>query len=245
MDLADLKDLASSEIPGFNDRLKAFLPSLAEHHCSEGRPGGFYERLKRGTYLAHILEHVVLELQSLAGTPVKFGKTRMTAADGVYKMAVAYHDEEMGRAAVDAGVELVQAAVRSAVRCRRGGRTGSQRSTARIGQRPAAEAILGAARERRVPARLLDKSGLIQLGWGARQRRVLDGQTDATRPSPTGSPTTDASPRDARGCWRAGPGGTAVTGAEDAWAAAEEVGVPVLIRPKYVNALPPRAAEHT
>src|SRR3954468_15291416 len=107
VDLQERKDQASCELPGFNERLKALLPSLAEHHCSEGRPGGFYERLERGTYLAHILEHVVLELQSLAGTPVKFGKTRMTAAEGVYKMAVGYRDEELGRTAVDLGFELV------------------------------------------------------------------------------------------------------------------------------------------
>ena len=87
VDLQDLKDVASCEIAGFNDRLKALLPSLHEHRCSEGRPGGFYERLERGTYLAHILEHVALELQTLAGTPVKFGKTRMTSTDGVYKVA--------------------------------------------------------------------------------------------------------------------------------------------------------------
>jgi cyanophycin synthetase len=76
VDLGALKDSASDELPGFNERLKAWLPSLVEHRCSIGERGGFFERLRRGTYMAHILEHVVLELQTLAGSEVGFGRTR-------------------------------------------------------------------------------------------------------------------------------------------------------------------------
>ena len=65
LDLGEWNDLASNEITGFNERLAAWLPSLVEHRCSLGERGGFFERLRRGTYLAHILEHVVLELQTL------------------------------------------------------------------------------------------------------------------------------------------------------------------------------------
>src|SRR5262245_26778860 len=79
VDLKELANTASSEIPGFNDRLQSWLPTLIEHRCSEGTRGGFYERLRRGTYLAHILEHVALELQSQAGTEVGFGRTRQTS----------------------------------------------------------------------------------------------------------------------------------------------------------------------
>src|SRR5688572_24405461 len=82
IDLGDLKDSSSDAIPGFNDRIKNWLPSLYEHRCSEGKPGGFFERLRRGTYLAHILEHVAIELQSLAGNPVGFGRTRQANEDG-------------------------------------------------------------------------------------------------------------------------------------------------------------------
>src|SRR6478735_258218 len=93
VDLGALKDSASDELPGFNDRLKSWLPSLIEHRCSVGERGGFFQRLERGTYLAHILEHVVLELQSLAGTPVGFGRARETSEDGVYKVAIEYANE--------------------------------------------------------------------------------------------------------------------------------------------------------
>jgi cyanophycin synthetase len=238
IDLAELKDHASSEIPGFNDRLKAFLPSLAEHHCSEGRAGGFYERLERGTYLAHILEHVVLELQSLAGTPVKFGKTRMSGTDGVYKMVVAYHDEDLGRAAIELGLELVLATVHDRPFDVAGAVARLAAIHAKNRPTPAAAAILAAARERRVPARSLDKSGLIQLGWGARQRRVLEGQTDASSAVANGIAYDRLLTRELLAAVGVPvPAGRAVSGPDDAWAAAEEVGLPIHVRPRYVNAI--------
>lgn len=111
VDLGALKDSPSDELPGFNGRLMAWLPSLIEHRCSVGRRGGFFERLRRGTWQAHILEHVALELQSLAGTPAGFGRTRETHEDGVYKVALEFEYEELGRAALEAGRDLCLAAV--------------------------------------------------------------------------------------------------------------------------------------
>src|SRR5918996_915923 len=90
VDLGERRDISSEMMPGFNERLMAWLPSMVEHRCSIGERGGFFERLRRGTYLAHILEHVALELQTLAGTPVGYGRARETSEDGVYKVAVAY-----------------------------------------------------------------------------------------------------------------------------------------------------------
>jgi cyanophycin synthetase len=75
----------------------SWLPTLFEHRCSLGKRGGFFERLRRGTYLAHILEHVTLELQSLAWLEVSFGRARETSEPGVYKVVVKYKDEHLGR----------------------------------------------------------------------------------------------------------------------------------------------------
>jgi cyanophycin synthetase len=111
VDLGPLKDSPSDELPGFNERLKVWLPSLIEHRCSVGTRGGFFERLRRGTWQAHILEHVALELQSLAGTEVGFGRTRETYEDGVYKVALEFEYEELGRAAFEVGRDLCLAAV--------------------------------------------------------------------------------------------------------------------------------------
>jgi cyanophycin synthetase len=91
VDLGPL-NVPSDTLPGFNDRLKAFLPSMIEHRCSEGQRGGFFERLRRGTYMGHILEHVVLELQTLAGSDCGFGRTRESNEEGVYKVAIEYQN---------------------------------------------------------------------------------------------------------------------------------------------------------
>src|SRR6202790_434747 len=95
VDLGPLKDSPSDELPGFNERLKAWLPTMIEHRCSIGERGGFFERLRRRSYQAHILEHVSLELQTLAGNDVGFGRSRETAEEGVYKVAIEYLDEAM------------------------------------------------------------------------------------------------------------------------------------------------------
>ncbi len=97
VDLGELKDKASNEIAGFNERLMAWLPTLIEHRCSIGERGGFFQRLRNGTYPAHILEHVTLELQTLAGANVGFGKARATSEEGVYRVVVAYTEETVAR----------------------------------------------------------------------------------------------------------------------------------------------------
>ncbi|HND56679.1 MAG TPA: hypothetical protein PLV92_29875, partial [Pirellulaceae bacterium] len=97
VDLGPWKDRSSEEIPGFNDRLKTWLPTLIEHRCSVGERGGFFQRLDRGTYLAHILEHVALELQTLAGSNCGFGRARELEEDGVYRVAIQFEEESLGR----------------------------------------------------------------------------------------------------------------------------------------------------
>src|SRR6201984_1211010 len=111
VDLGSLKDSPSDELPGFNERLMAWLPTMIEHRCSVGERGGFFERLRRGTYQAHILEHVALELQSLASTEVGFGRTRETSEEGVYKVVIEYEDETLGRACLESARALCLAAV--------------------------------------------------------------------------------------------------------------------------------------
>lgn len=78
VDIGDLEDFPSNLIPGFPERLAAWLPGLAAHRCGIGEPGGFLLRLRDGTWPAHIMEHVAIELQSLAGIDVGFGRARET-----------------------------------------------------------------------------------------------------------------------------------------------------------------------
>jgi cyanophycin synthetase len=234
VDLGVRKETASNEIAGFNERLKNWLPTLIEHRCSVGERGGFFQRLERGTYLAHILEHVALEMQSLAGTAVGFGRTRMTSEDGVYRVAVEFVDEEMGRAALDISRELCLAAadnqpfdVAAAI-----GRL--RELAARNAPDADTAALLAAAKARRIPAQPLGAAGLVQLGYGALQCRVWRTQTDRTN-AVAASVVHDNELT--RGLLAAVgvpvPEGRPVTSADDAWQAVEEVGLPVLLRPQY------------
>jgi cyanophycin synthetase len=111
IDLEEFKDTSSEMIPGFNERLMGWLPSMIEHRCSIGERGGFFERLRRGTYMGHILEHVTLELQSLAGTVVGFGRARETTVEGTYKVAIEYTDEQVAIASLNTAFEMILAAI--------------------------------------------------------------------------------------------------------------------------------------
>src|SRR5262249_14149245 len=148
--------------------------------CSEGTRGGFFERLRRGTYLAHVLEHVVLELQSQVGTEVGFGRTRETSEEGVYRVAFEYEHEELGRAALLVARELCLAAVQGRSFDVAGEMDKLRELAKRLQPAPMAAAVTRAARRRGVPVRPLGQGGLLMLGWGANQRRVLGARTDRT-----------------------------------------------------------------
>jgi hypothetical protein len=111
VDIGELEDYPSNTLPGFVDRLCEWLPTLSEHRCSYGEEGGFVRRLQEGTWPGHILEHVTLELQNIAGTPGGFGRARETGIRGVYKVVVQAWHEEITRACLDAARELVMAAI--------------------------------------------------------------------------------------------------------------------------------------
>src|SRR3954453_18622243 len=112
IELGELAGRDTCEFPGFADRLLALLPGLGEHHCGLGYPGGFVERLREGTYFGHVVEHVAIELQNLAGADVTHGKTRQTRTAGVYRVVIEYRNEHAPRHCLAAARELVRAALK-------------------------------------------------------------------------------------------------------------------------------------
>jgi len=236
VDLRELEHRSSAEIPGFNDRLKAWLPSLIEHRCSIGQRGGFFERLARGTYMAHILEHVCLELQTLSGTPVGYGKARETDEPGVYKVIVEYEEEELARTCLGTAHRMCLAAVHdrefdAAAELKR---LRDLCHAIRLG--PSTGAIARAARARGIPMRRLNRDSMVQLGHGARQRRFCAAETDRT------GAIAEAIAQDkqlTRTLLEAVgvpvPRGRPVSDADDAWAAAQEIGTPVVVKPQFGN----------
>jgi len=236
VELGDLKDSPSDEMPGFNDRLMGWLPTMIEHRCSVGERGGFFERLRRGTYLAHILEHVTLELQSLAGYEFGFGRARESSREGLFRVAVRYEDEAVGRACLEVGRRLCLAAVHdqpfdvaAEVRSLR-----LLADDVRLG--PSTATVVHAARAQGIPIRRLNDGSLVQLGHGALQRRIHRSATDST------SAVTEAisDDKDLTKAYLRSAGvpvakGRLVVSAEDAWTAAQEIGTSVVVKPKDGN----------
>lgn len=114
LDLEEMEERPSNVIDGFNERLKNLIPTLFEHHCSEGHDGGFFERLDEGTWMGHIIEHVALEIQTLAGMDCGFGRTRGYGEVGVYNVVFSYTQERAGIYAAEAAVRIIETLVNEA-----------------------------------------------------------------------------------------------------------------------------------
>ena len=175
LDLEDLAERPSDTIDGFYDGLVTALPSLVEHFCSPGVRGGFLSRLQTGTMMGHIVEHVALELQTLAGMRVGFGRTRETTDPGVYQVVFQYENEAAGRYAARAALRLCESIVETGTYPDSEIRKDLEdlrelRAAAALG--PSTEALVRAAEARNVPWLELDVRNLLQFGYGIHQKRV-------------------------------------------------------------------------
>lgn len=175
LDLEDIADKPSNMIPGFYEGLKQTLPTLIEHFCSRDHRGGFFERVQEGTYMGHIVEHVALELQELAGMPVGFGRTRETSTSGVYNVVYEYVYEEAGRYAGRAAVRLCNSIIlKGSYPAEELAQDLSDLkdlcSSAALG--PSTEAIVKEAETRKIPWNLLSARAMVQLGYGVHQQRI-------------------------------------------------------------------------
>ncbi len=180
VDLGKWNDTSSDSVPGFNERLMSWLPGLIEHRCSIGERGGFCERLRRGTYPAHILEHVTLELQTQCGAETGFGRARSTAKDGVYKVVFKYKEEELGKACLEAARGLVLAALEN----KPFDVTSTIARLRKIANErlldAGVDAIVQAGRRRNIPFLRLDDQSMVQLGYSSHARRIRATETDRT-----------------------------------------------------------------
>ena len=236
IDIGELEDFPSNTLPGFNDRLKAWLPTMIEHRCTPGVRGGFFQRLDNGTWTGHVLEHVSLELQTLAGMPTGFGKAREVGPRGVYKVVIRTDHEDVGRAALNMARELILAAIHdtpydvpAAV-----ARLTDMVDSLCVG--PSTASIVEAAIERRIPFIRLNAGNLVQLGHGVNQRRIWTAETDRTSAIAEGiSKDKDLTKQLLTMCGIPVPEGMVVESPAAAWEAAQEIGVPVCVKPSDGN----------
>ncbi len=236
VDIGELEDFPSNKIDGFYERLDAALPGLIEHRCGVYERGGFMQRVREGTWSAHILEHVVIELQNLAGMQTGFGQTRETPARGVYKMAVRARDETVGRAAIDAGKNLLVALINDQAFDVKAAIAELKDLVESYCLGPSTACIVNAATTRRIPAMRLNDGNLVQLGHGKKQRRIWTAETDQTSAiAESVSSDKDLTKSLLVACGVPVPEGQVVDTPEAAWEAAQDIGLPVVVKPTDGN----------
>lgn len=236
LDLQEMEQRPTNTIPGFNDRLKALMPSLYEHRCSEGVPGGFYQRLEEGTWMGHVIEHIALEMQSLAGMEVGFGRTRGADRPGVYHVVFSYYEPKAGVYTARASVALVEALIRGEeydlekdIQNLR-----EIRENDRLG--PSTGSIVDEARRRKIPWIRLNQRSLVQLGYGKNQKRI-----QATVASTTSSIAVELAcdKEDTKTLLEAAevpvPRGLIVRDEEELAAAVKKLGYPLVTKPLNGN----------
>ncbi|MBA4113755.1 MAG: cyanophycin synthetase, partial [Verminephrobacter sp.] len=236
LDLGVLEDHPSHTLPGFNERLTAWLPALIEHHCGVGERGGFLQRLQEGTWCGHVLEHIVIELLNLAGMPTGFGQTRSTSVRGVYRMVFRARDESVARMALEQGHRLIMAAlndepfdVQAAV-----GKVRTEVDDRYLG--PSTACIVTAATDRGIPHIRLNDGNLVQLGYGAAQRRIWTAESEFTSAIAEGiASDKDLTKSLLKSCGVPIPEGQVVHSPEEAWEAAQDIGLPVVVKPSDGN----------
>lgn len=236
LDIQEMEEKPSDKIPGFYDRLVNLIPSLYEHHCSEDHEGGFLERVEKGTWMGHIIEHIALEIQTLAGMEVGFGRTRGYGEEGVYDVVFAYEEEEVGRFAAEAAVRICEALIagdnydlKPDIQ-----RMREIRNKERLG--PSTGSIVDEAVKRGIPWIRLNRHSLVQLGYGSLQKRI-----QATVTSDTSSIGVDLAgdKEDTKDILQqanvATPSGVTIYEEEELQAACEEVGFPLVVKPADGN----------
>lgn len=181
LDIEELEDRPSDKVPEITERLEALVPSIREHRCSVGEPGGFLQRVRNGTYAGHVVEHVAIELQNLVGFSVGYGKTVDSYERGIYNVIYRYRDEATGLAAGEEAVGIVQNLF-----------NGQDVDLAQIIDRlkavrdanalgPSTGSIVNAAKARGIPAYPLTQgTSYTQLGQGIKQKRFQATVTGGT-----------------------------------------------------------------
>jgi len=183
LDLEEMEERPTNTLPGFRERIEKVLPSLYDHECSEGHKGGFLFRVEDGTWLGHVIEHVALELQRLAGMKVNFGKTRSTSIKGVYHVVIAYTEERAGIYAAKAAVRLIEDLIsepddRIVINRMEDDIFELQQIAEREHPGPSTGSIIDEARRRGIP--YFSSQNLHLLGYGIYQRRIQAALTNYT-----------------------------------------------------------------
>lgn len=232
LDLEELEEQPTNKIPGFLERLQALMPSLYDHRCSEGVPGGFFKRVEDGTWMGHVIEHIALELQTLAGMNTGFGRTREADRAGVYHVVFSYEEAKAGIYTAKAAVKIAEALINAETHdLEEDIQTLREiREDERLG--PSTGSIVEEAIRRKIPYIRLNRHSLVQLGYGVNQKRI-----QATIASTTSSIAVELAcdKEETKNLLEASeipvPRGRIVYNEDDLKEAIEKIGYPVVTKP--------------
>ena len=172
LDIGILEDFPTNKIDGFSDHLKSMMPSLFTHRCSEDDEGGFFYRIERGTWMGHVIEHIALEIQCLAGMECGYGRTRSTHESGVYNVVFCYELEAAGKYAADAAVRIAQALADNKTYHIDQDIAALQRILFREGLGPSTASIVAEAVKRGIPFNRMNTGSTVVFGYGERQQKI-------------------------------------------------------------------------
>ncbi len=232
LDLEELEQQPTNKIPGFLERLKALIPSMYAHRCSEGVPGGFFSRVEHGTWMGHVIEHIALELQTLAGMDTGFGRTREADKPGVYHVVFSYQEAKAGIYTAKAAVKIAEALIAGTEYDLKEDIQNLReiREDERLG--PSTGSIVDEAIKRKIPYIRLNRHSLVQLGYGINQKRI-----QATIASTTSSIAVELAcdKEETKNLLEASeipvPRGRIVYNEEELKAAIDRIGYPVVTKP--------------
>lgn len=171
LDLEDMEQKPTNKIPGFRERIEAMFPTMIEHRCSEGTRGGFFSRIDRGTWMGHVIEHIALEIQTLAGMETGFGRTRETKTPGVYNVVFSYVEESVGMFAAESSVRIAEALIAGTEYDVQADIQKMREIRERVRLGPSTGSIVDEAVARDIPWIRLGTNSLVQLGYGVNQMR--------------------------------------------------------------------------
>ena len=172
IDIGPFEERPTNTIDGFYDALQATLPSLIEHRCSEGVRGGFLSRVHDGTWLGHVMEHVAIELQNLAGITVGFGRARSSDGPGIYNVIYECEERSTGIMAGELAIELLESLIAGEPFPVEAKVAALRRKYERNSLGPSTKAIVDAAAKRGIPFMRLDELNLVQLGYGSNAKKI-------------------------------------------------------------------------
>ena len=232
LDLEEVEHMPTNKIPGFRERIEIMIPSLLSHRCSEGHEGGFFHRIEMGTWMGHVIEHIALEIQTLAGMDTGFGRTRETKTPGVYNVVFSYLEENAGVYAAEESVKIAQCLIDGTdydiSACIH--RLKEIRERERLG--PSTGSIVEEAVARNIPWIRLGRNSLVQLGYGVNQQRfqaTITGKTSSIAVDiACNKETTKKMLEDAA---IPVPSGGLVVDEEDLEAVIRKIGYPIVLKP--------------